>query len=981
MTIPGGVHPLFAFGKYQHEIRRSLRFNSADSAYLSRTPGSAGNRKTWTWAGWAKRSDIGSSSRDILFSNDSGSYSDTSIFQLGFYDNQFLIYGYLTNFLVTTAVYRDPSAYYHVVVSLDTTQATASNRLKLYINGSEVTTFSTDGRSSITQNGDYGINQAVSHSIGRQAAATTHYFDGYLADIYFIDGQALTPSSFTETDATTGQLIPKAYTGSYGTNGFHLEFADNSAATAAALGKDSSGLGNNWTPNNLSVIQGTGSYTTNLTGTFAANRGAIKAFDGATSGSNFYAQPADGNTVTIGSLGITGITKLRMWLGKNNSGDPWGTLSLDSTNVTSFLTTNYPSLTATGQWIDLTSQLSGSSLSTITMTSPVANTDVRLAAVEVNDIVLIDRAAATTAGNDSLVDVPTSSGTDLGVGGEVRGNYCTLNPLNKNTNAAAPTNGNLDYPYNPGTAAWLSIAGTIGVTSGKYYWEITPTVVGGNGVLVGIANQIYNFVVAGSSVVYLGHTANSWAYYSVDGKIYTNSSGTSYGNSYTSNDVIGVALDMDSGKCWFSKNGTWQNSGSPTGGTNAGITGLTGSTIFPGVSLGDATPNTALTANFGQRAFAYTAPSGFKALCTANLPAPLVTKPTTVMDVLLWSGTGGNRSFTSLDMSPDFVWVKQRNAAFSTGHQIYDIVRGAGSEKELNSSGTGAEGAGNIDQYGWISSFDTNGFSVTAGPAGSDYVNASGFTYVAWCWDAGTSTVTNTQGSITGGAQVRVNATAGFSVVTWTSDGSSSIQTMGTGLNATPGLIIAKNRSISGNWWVWHSSFSNQVRDYLLLQTTDAKVTAGVDVWSTSSTTFGIRQATIANNTNQCVAYVFSPVVGYSSMGSYVGNGSSDGPFVYTGFRPRWVLLKLSSSSGGDWALYDTARGPYNLNTPKISPDSSAIEDDTTLWGGSPSSYGLDFLSNGFKLRNTAGGSHNGSGFTYIYAAFAESPFNYSRAR
>ncbi|NBW23322.1 MAG: hypothetical protein EBR82_86800, partial [Caulobacteraceae bacterium] len=205
-----------------------------------------------------KRSDIGSSSRDILFSNDSGSYSDTSIFQLGFYSDQFLIYGYVTNFLITSAVYRDPSAYYHVVVSLDTTQATAVNRLKLYINGSEVTTFSTDNRSSITQNDDYGINQAVSHSVGRQAAAATHYLDGYLADIHFIDGQALTPTSFTETDATTGQLVPKAFSGSYGSQGWHLEFADNSNNTASTLGKDTSGNSpaNNWTPNNLQTATG-----------------------------------------------------------------------------------------------------------------------------------------------------------------------------------------------------------------------------------------------------------------------------------------------------------------------------------------------------------------------------------------------------------------------------------------------------------------------------------------------------------------------------------------------------------------------------------------------------------------------------------------------------------------------------------------------------------------------------------------------------
>jgi len=724
-------------------ISRSLRFNSSDSAYLSRTPGTAGNRTTWTWAAWVKRTNLGGASP--LFCAGPASSADTLIyFDSGSVGAQDSINWFdrtnpsKTAVRITTQVFRDASAWYHFVFVWDSNNGTAADRMKIYVNGTPITTFSS------TTNPSPGalsaLNNNVSHAIGSDVPSTA-YFSGYLTNIHFIDGQALTPSSFTETDATTGQLIPKTYSGSYGTNGYNLLFADNSSNTASTLGKDTSPNGNNWTPNNLqtatggptSVASASGALPIyNTTDTYGATKGSgdrtdsnsssivlAIPMDGANNGTTFTDESAtikgsgsaksitrNGDTKTstaqskfYGSSGYfdgsgdyltnsditdfnfdTGDFTIECWIyhsstGSNEGYSDTGTSISSATGGQWFLYKTSSDKVSWGQ------HGAGAIITSATSIVSQAWTHIAIcrasSAVKIYINGILDAQATSSvnfnnggtlrigavatpyylngymqdfrvykgvakytsnfnppsstqnptiaAGNDSLVDVPTSSGTDLGVGGEVRGNYCTLNPLNKNTNAAAPTNGNLDYPYNPGTAAWLSIAGTIGVTSGKYYWEITPTVVGGNGVLVGIANQIYNFVVAGSSVVYLGHTANSWAYYSVDGKIYTNSSGTSYGNSYTSNDVIGVALDMDSGKCWFSKNGTWQNSGSPTGGTNAGITGLTGSTIFPGVSLGDATPNTALTANFGQRAFAYTAPSGFKALCTTNLPGTTIT--------------------------------------------------------------------------------------------------------------------------------------------------------------------------------------------------------------------------------------------------------------------------------------------------------------------------------------------------------------------
>ena len=250
---------MFASGKTSaastggYQISRSLRFNSADSAYLNRTPASAGSRTTWTWSGWVKRSTIGSSVYSTLL----GALSGSNNFEMRFNGDTLDIYDSVSGVtwrLTTTQVFRDPSAWYHIVFNYNSTQATSSNRLALYVNGVQVTAFSTATYPS--QNNLSIFNSAIPQAIG--AALTGDYSNGYMTEINFIDGQALTPSSFGETNAQTGVWQPKAYSGSYGTNGFYLNFSDNSNTTAATLGKDYSGNGNNWTPNNFSVTAGAG---------------------------------------------------------------------------------------------------------------------------------------------------------------------------------------------------------------------------------------------------------------------------------------------------------------------------------------------------------------------------------------------------------------------------------------------------------------------------------------------------------------------------------------------------------------------------------------------------------------------------------------------------------------------------------------------------------------------------------------------------
>jgi hypothetical protein len=283
-------------------------------------------------------------------------------------------------------------------------------------------------------------------------------------------------------------------------------------------------------------------------------------------------------------------------------------------------------------------------------------------------------------------------------------------------------------------------------------------------------------------------------------------------------------------------------------------------------------------------------------------------------------------------------------------------VRGA--TKRLVTDGTDAEAT--VAQA--LTSFNSDGFTV-----GTDSdVNGSTYPIVSWAWDAGTSTASNTSGTIT--STVRANTSAGFSVVTVNS---TTVGTIGHGLGVKPAMIIEKCLGTTSNWYVRHKSLTNMAAYYLVLNST-AAASSDTTAWNNTeptSTTISINNSYLYAN-GSVVYYCFAEVAGYSAFGSYVGNGLSDGPFVYTGFRPRWVLIH-NSSGGGDWTILDTARSTYNVSGPYLYPNLTNAEGDTAI---------LDFISNGFKIRNTFG-NFNASSNTYIYAAFAENPFKISRAR
>ena len=329
--------------------------------------------------------------------------------------------------------------------------------------------------------------------------------------------------------------------------------------------------------------------------------------------------------------------------------------------------------------------------------------------------------------------------------------------------------------------------------------------------------------------------------------------------------------------------------------------------------------------------------------------------PSAYFQTVLWTGNGSARSITldgNSDMQPDWVWLKRRNSA--RNHALLDSVRGG--TKQLISNSTAVEGT----DAQLITSFDSDGFSLGT----SNDCNSSGDTFVGWNWLAGGTASSNTDGSIT--SSVSANTTAGFSIVSWTGNGSNGA-TIGHGLGVTPAIVITKRRSAVGDWLVG-GSLIDTVRggaNSLLLLNGNNAMDSNSEVYQTfSSTTFQVGTNEYANTSGSTmISYCFAEKKGYSKFGSYTGNGNADGPFIYTGFKPAWLLAKKSSGTA-DWFLIDNKRSTINPTNHQLEANSSAAED---------ASGRFDFLSNGFKCVSSSTGS-NGSGTTYIYMAFAESP-------
>ena len=772
---------LLAGGAAAYQVPYSLRFRAANSAYLSRTSGaSPTDKKKATLSAWIKAAPSTSSSNQVCILTSTGNACAIGWNIVSYSGDFFVRVDGPGNDIRFPIKFRDPSAWGHLQIAVDTTDATASDRVKVYWNGVRLTP---NASTYPTLNSDTTMNPASTAFRFMSDVTNGTYVDGYAGEVNFIDGQALTPSSFGQTDSATGVWVPKKYSGTYGTNGFYLKFAD--ATSTTTIGNDSSGNGNNFTSSGISVTSG----------------------------------------VTF----------------------------------------------------------------------------------------------------DQMLDTPTL-------------NYCVLNPLQK----YQVTLSNANLSMSVGNAYPNNVRSTFTLSSGKWYWEATVNSASG------VHNRGFSltkddFNVAGGAYSSSSNPGAGWTWdSSSDNRILVN--GSSVTNTLAApatNDVLMMAYDADTRKVWFGKNGTWNNSGNPSGGTNESGTISSGSMTPTLDAYG--TSNNGFDVNFGQRSFAYTAPTGFKALNTANLPTPSIKKGSLYMDATLRTGTGATASVSSLSFAPDFVWIKSRSAA--NDHGLYDAVRGV--QKQLESNNTNVE----TTETTGLTAFGSNGYTVGS----LAQLNTNTTTYVDWAWKEG--------------------VTQGFDIVTYTGDGTSG-RDISHNLGAVPSLIITKARTDNTyNWNSWHVGIGP---DYFVsLNTTNARDNS-VNIFpyaGITSSSFRTATSTIKfNNLNgvDYVAYVWAGVEGFSKFGSYTGNGSTDGPFVFCGFRPRWLLVKRTSSIGS-WYLIDTARNPYNATSVSLLAENSVSE-------GSISNPAIDIVSNGMKIRNTIA-DFNSSGGTFIFAAFAENPFKYSRAR
>ena len=592
-----------------------------------------------------------------------------------------------------------------------------------------------------------------------------------------------------------------------------------------------------------------------------------------------------------------------------------------------------------------------------------------------------NNANSTDGTNDFTVNNFTASDV---VSDSPTSNWATLNPLDSYSGAHTFSEGNLRCTHNSGT--WRNARTGMRITSGQWYWETVYTSVSGaGGFAYGVGNEL------------LDTSANPFTNYAViyngisSGNIYQDGSSVYTGTSYTAGDVMGLALDVDAATVKFYKNGSLVHTVSSLTGTEfypivtASATGATHSVINLGQDdsfAGNKTSGSAVASDAnGLGTFYYSPPAGL-ALCTSNLPDPTIgpgqdEQADDYFNTVLYTGDGNDpHAITNVGHQPDWVWIKGRDVAYQ--HSLYDSVRGTyPNGGRLGSDGNYVENIASTN----LKSFDSDGFTLST----KINSNENTKTYVAWSWRAGGSSNTfNIDGTgyasasdagLTGGNiaadAASISKTAGISILKYTGDGSSSpYSTIKHGLDSPPELYICKSLD-TGNAdnWVFFHTLVDGTHDFMYLNLTNSNSNSAINFPPTSTTVKVGGNATNENNKNFLMIAIHS-VEGYSKASSYVGGGSNF-PFIFTGFRPAWLLIK-ETGNANSWEIYDTKRDPDNVASQRLFPNDHQVEATTN-----PS---LDILSNGFKPR-AANTGINRSGGTYLYLAFAEAPFKFANAR
>ena len=936
----------------------------------------------------------------------------------------------------TTSRMRDPTAWFHVVWTVST-DGEAVN--KLWINGAEVTDF-TKTTDSLADGDQFRFgNAAHHHSNFADPNGTSNNKSIYATQMFYQDGQKVTDiTNYGEYD-TNGVWVPidiskKGLT--FGTNGYLLDFAD-----ASNIGNDVSGNNNDMTVNSMGadniVVDGPANSTTkeitfypspeesrknsnitlsnhNLTVDSGSATGysvplniplssgrwqitaTVDAIDTSNGGPGLgFAYTANYSNATNVASDPSNFFGMRIRGGPeiqcNNNSTSWNPDN-STTLSTSHTLTLLIDIGAGKAWalqngtvLQNSSQDSVGNPAVGTQTNPTftftADSHITLFMMATSSAT-ITLNPTTVNGSYSGYSAITSTVTGVG-------NYCTQSPVFQGdyTSDVTLSNGNLTVSVNHDGSNAAHSLGTFALSSGKWYFEVSPTTLAGTHELYfGLMDASHNIQSSntGSTVFRVIRT--------VDGNKATTGNGggtiSTYGAGIDVGDTAKVAIDIDAGDIWFGKNtgDTWADgSGSfdqAFGSATAAHTDLDSAAnawlpVYFAVNNGS---TNVADVNYGQKPFKFTPPTDYKALNTANLAAPTVTAPSDYFKTILYEGTGaelstGDTGVAALDFQPDFVWIKNRDA--SDSHMLYDSVRGA--TKDMHSEVADAE----TTTAQTLKSFDANGFTL-----GTDVqVNTLNESYVAWCWKAGgepTASNNNTSSAMDANSvivegvlqssytpsgspsiypsKMSINTTAGFSIVSYTGN-STADATVPHGLSSTPEIVIVKNREASESWAVWHEDLSSAKRLDLNLaagEFSTSNYVKGVtsDVFQFSSS------GAVINNGDDFIAYCWHSVEGFSKIGSYVGNGDNIGPFVYTGFLPAFVMLKALTGSQ-NWRIHDSARNGYNASVEGLFPNTNGTEDTEDV---------MDMISNGFKLRSN-NANCNGDDVTFIYIAFAEKPF------
>ena len=759
------------------QIERSLRLDGSDG-YLTRTPSSTGNRKIWTWSGWIKRSKL--FNNDYIFSCNSQSGNDGIAALYWKSGNNRLQFYFDTDGSnpygdINEREYRDVGSWYHIVWQVDASNTTH----RIWVNGVEENI--TGGQ---PPNYSYAMNRSgYVQAMGSQGwDSHTNRGHMYFAECYYSDGYKYAASDFGEINSDTGVWSPKEEVNiTYGTNGFHLKFDDNSSNTAATIGKDSSGNGNNWTPNGIAV-------------------------------------------------------------------------------------------------------------------------------------------------GDAVKDSPTN-------------NFCTFNQLT-NYDELTLAEGGLKATA---TSTWDMVRSTMGVSSGKWYFEVRCNAAPDNeGWIAGI-HEAFGRDNDGYWIYNGNYTAANYGYaYGVQDNNQRRKNATGDDAFDTGDiqpgDVVGIRLDLDNNEILISVNGSDKGKMYDIQG---GITYTPMVDLYQGAS---ATLNCGQDSTFhgGETAggntdangigdFKYAVPSGYKAICSANLPDPAILLPNKYFETRLYSGSQSGQS--GFEFAPNWVWVRGRD--FEVFHNLFYTARGA--SKRLNSNRSAEESTNSTLLNGFTSDGYTFGSNTDVQGSGRNYVN--------WVW--------------------KEDTTAGFDIVLHNVNSTGSDFTISHGLGVTPAAIFAKNRDADHSWRVFHQKIGVSQTEFLDSYGTPSGNANRVRAVSSSNFTFR------TNTSGNFVFYVFSEVEAFSKFGKYYGNNANLGTFVYLGFRPNLLMVKRTDSDR-DWIMYDSARSTFNKIDDFIKANGQGAEETANA-------NSVDFVSNGFKFRNNSG-DMNGAG-EYVYFAWAESPFKNARAR